>query len=285
MKNNIFKDRDELYEKIFNLLSRKKMTHTQIAKELKIGRRTVFTILNERNAPNINEIRKKEVIVTVRSLYEEGYPCIYIKERLNLKENISTIQRWLIKEGVEMTSHTARIRVIKNDLQKMLTEWHSVLDMSATDISKILNVSQPTISMWFKEWEIEINEKATKKNAKPNGEAILHHKFLKYQAGAKDRNLSFRISKKLFVKLTSQNCHYCNSQPLLLRNVKRKNGNITFYSNAYANGIDRINSKKGYVPRNVVSCCTICNKIKLMYNIDDFLQKCRKISSIHYVKE
>lgn len=36
------------------------------------------------------------------------------------------------------------------------------------------------------------------------------------------------------------------------------------------NGIDRINSKKGYTLDNTVSCCSTCNTAKLNMSLEDF---------------
>ena len=37
------------------------------------------------------------------------------------------------------------------------------------------------------------------------------------------------------------------------------------------NGIDRIDSSKGYTPDNVVPCCKICNKAKMDMDQKDFI--------------
>jgi hypothetical protein len=38
-------------------------------------------------------------------------------------------------------------------------------------------------------------------------------------------------------------------------------------------GIDRINSKLGYVDENVTTCCNMCNEMKLDYTLDEFKTK------------
>lgn len=74
-----------------------------------------------------------------------------------------------------------------------------------------------------------------------------------YKHGAKVRKIIFKLSFKYFVKIISQNCLYCNSEPEI-----RIRHRYTFLSN----GIDREDSKKGYVRGNVIPCCKICNKAK-----------------------
>lgn len=43
------------------------------------------------------------------------------------------------------------------------------------------------------------------------------------------------------------------------------------------NGIDRINSNKGYEKDNCVSCCPICNRMKLDLSLEDFYAHIEKI--------
>lgn len=58
------------------------------------------------------------------------------------------------------------------------------------------------------------------------------------------------ISKETFEKLSAQPCHYCGvSGP---------------------NGIDRIDSAKGYDPDNCVPACKHCNYVKGNLSLEDF---------------
>ena len=79
-----------------------------------------------------------------------------------------------------------------------------------------------------------------------------------YKKNAKRRNLDFQLTKEEFYNITSQPCHYC--------------GNFQNY-----NGIDRIDSTKGYYLQNCVPCCDICNKMKLNYSIDFWINHIEQI--------
>ena len=79
-----------------------------------------------------------------------------------------------------------------------------------------------------------------------------------YKKNAKSRNLIFEIKKEEFYNLTQQPCVYCGS----LENY---------------NGLDRLNSSIGYTIENVVPCCSICNKMKLDYSKEFFLEHIKKI--------
>ena len=62
-----------------------------------------------------------------------------------------------------------------------------------------------------------------------------------------------------WLEITTQPCYYC--------------GHIDLP----CNGIDRVDSNKGYEKNNCVPCCGVCNKMKSNYNIKDFIKKCKQI--------
>lgn len=47
------------------------------------------------------------------------------------------------------------------------------------------------------------------------------------------------------------------------------------------NGVDRMNNSLGYINKNCVSCCKICNYMKLEMSISEFLDKCATITKLH----
>lgn len=93
------------------------------------------------------------------------------------------------------------------------------------------------------------------------------NRYNNYKKNAKKRNLSFDLTKEQFYNLTTQPCNYCGE-----------------FIKEY-NGIDRINSSIGYTLDNCVSCCEICNKMKLDYNIDFWLEHMNKILKFYKKRE
>lgn len=83
-------------------------------------------------------------------------------------------------------------------------------------------------------------------------------KFSVYNRSAQDRNIAFDLSQTEFNKLTSGRCHYCGNSD----NV----------------GIDRLDSNKSYNITNCVSCCKICNRMKLNLECSVFLRQVKAIA-------
>lgn len=106
---------------------------------------------------------------------------------------------------------------------------------------------------------------------KPNGESVLHTSFLSYKIGAKRRNISFQIDETKFAELTSQNCHYCGTEP---KDLKPKKDS---FATRKMNGVDRVNSDIGYEQHNCVSCCKICNYMKQELSKKEFYSHITKI--------
>lgn len=90
-----------------------------------------------------------------------------------------------------------------------------------------------------------------------------------YKANAKLRGREWSISDQEACSLFASNCFYCGVAPFqhLKRDIRRYNG------------IDRVDSTKGYVPGNVVSACGICNKAKNNMSAYDFLTWAQRVSS------
>jgi len=46
-------------------------------------------------------------------------------------------------------------------------------------------------------------------------------------------------------------------------------------------GLDRVDNDLGYEPNNVVGCCSYCNAFKSNGTVEEFVERCRKISHRH----
>jgi len=108
-----------------------------------------------------------------------------------------------------------------------------------------------------------------KKDAEVGYKAILYV----YKKHAKDRGFTFNLGYEYFKELTKGNCHYCGVEPSQVYQLKNpKTGKIRSGIPITYNGIDRIDSTKGYFNDNVVSCCKVCNRAKSNLSLEDFKQ-------------
>lgn len=97
------------------------------------------------------------------------------------------------------------------------------------------------------------------------GEATFNQLWLRYSSGAKNRNIEFNLTKNEVKNITQQSCYYCGIKPSQIIKSDCENGDTIY------NGIDRLDSSKGYSLDNCVPCCGKCNTAKMAMSRDDFL--------------
>jgi len=107
-------------------------------------------------------------------------------------------------------------------------------------------------------------------NLKKWGESAFTNIYCGYRVGAKNRGLSFDLSRDELRNIISKPCHYCGTLP---NNEKKSRFNNGSY---YYNGIDRINSDIGYEANNIVPCCWQCNSSKGRMDYKEFIAWIRK---------
>lgn len=100
--------------------------------------------------------------------------------------------------------------------------------------------------------------------------------LIHYKLNARNRNRSWNLTDEQFKSLIHGNCYYCGCEP-----TSRYNKDYKRY--IVINGIDRLDSTKGYVPNNVVSCCEQCNVMKMDYSLESFRNKIQLIYD-HFIK-
>ena len=85
--------------------------------------------------------------------------------------------------------------------------------------------------------------------------------YSQYKSRAQKADFIFEISKEEYNLIIKQKCYLCHKKTL----------------NLHTNGIDRIDSKIGYVETNIKSCCSQCNYMKNNYEFDEFINKLKLI--------
>lgn len=109
-------------------------------------------------------------------------------------------------------------------------------------------------------------------------ESYLNSFYGDYKRSAKNRKLTFNLSKEYYSNLVQKDCYYCGDPPKL-KTWKNKVG-----IPLPIHGVDRIDSSKGYEEDNTVSCCATCNTMKMALPQAVFYQHCLKIVRKH-IKE
>ena len=102
-------------------------------------------------------------------------------------------------------------------------------------------------------------------------EVAFNNLFSHYKAQAKFRKREFFLTKKQFRKLIKGNCSYCGNSPFAIWQYKYRSSNVVY------NGIDRVDSNKGYTVDNCVSCCQHCNYMKRSFTLDEFINHVKKV--------
>src|SRR3990172_1274719 len=78
-----------------------------------------------------------------------------------------------------------------------------------------------------------------------------------YKKSAKSRGLEFDLTIEQFKGFWKAHCHYCGDRIETI-------------------GLDRRDSKIGYILGNIVPCCWTCNKAKSAMSDQEFVDLCRK---------
>ena len=93
-----------------------------------------------------------------------------------------------------------------------------------------------------------------------------------YKRNAFNRDLPFELTKDRLKELCSSDCSYCGCKPATKywQKAKKLSKERIRMSTMMVNGIDRVDSSKGYTEGNVVPCCKQCNYAKLDRTIEEF---------------
>lgn len=130
-------------------------------------------------------------------------------------------------------------------------------------------------SMGIRTPETDVRIKHTNENAK--------YAYLKRQlkASGRRRGYSFNLTINQIKELVTKKCHYCNSDPHqtvnILKNHALSQEKVEKYGEITYNGIDRIDSSKGYELDNVVTCCKKCNIAKHVQSTEEFKEHIRQL--------
>jgi hypothetical protein len=117
------------------------------------------------------------------------------------------------------------------------------------------------------------------------GESAFRDLWRRYILSAKNRGHLWELSELEVRKLFAGYCFYCDTPPSFVwpsPSIKSLKGSFLY------NGIDRTDNATGYIKRNCVSCCKLCNLMKQKLTQEEFLRQValiyRKASNVRPIE-
>lgn len=122
------------------------------------------------------------------------------------------------------------------------------------------------------------------KTRKAPGEVGLRSLICRYKIRAKSLKLEFSLSDNDFRRLSKECCNYCGCAPSQVigkqKSNKKNRSQISIENSLFIyNGLDRLDSKKGYIIDNVVACCKTCNIAKSSMSVNQFVEWIQKVAN------
>jgi hypothetical protein len=118
------------------------------------------------------------------------------------------------------------------------------------------------LSCHDKEIAVEAKRPERSRNYQAEKKANLETAFDAFKYRAMKRGLTVSITFEQFVNIVNKPCVYCG-----------------YYAEESAIGVDRIDSTRSYVIENCVSCCGVCNIMKLDHPLQYFTEHVLKIAA------
>jgi hypothetical protein len=122
-------------------------------------------------------------------------------------------------------------------------------------------------------------EKPRRKPVLKIGQSQKNALYRGYRYAAKQREIEFSLSVETFERLIALDCFYCGCKP------STKSRTLNRFGDFYYNGIDRLDSSKGYIEGNVVPCCKKCNLGKRDYSYEEFVNWIKRTADHLNAKE
>lgn len=114
--------------------------------------------------------------------------------------------------------------------------------------------------------------KAVPKKAKQHNLAE-REVYLRYKRRGRSGGKGFSLTFESFLELTQQECAYCLKPPFRIKT--HRDGDTFIY-----NGVDRIDSSRGYHLGNVQPCCRPCNVMKSDLTEDQFREHILRLAEL-----
>lgn len=93
-----------------------------------------------------------------------------------------------------------------------------------------------------------------------------------YRRNAKTRGYDWLLEKEDFLKIITSPCYYCGIEAGNISKARWGKDRIAKF-----NGIDRLDNFTGYIKKNCVACCRVCNCAKGELPIDEFYRWSKRL--------
>jgi hypothetical protein len=108
----------------------------------------------------------------------------------------------------------------------------------------------------------------------PGDSGSFNEIYRQYFCNARNRKISFSLSREQFREIAENSCRYCGASPKPYYAKYRAKLPRT---PCILNGIDREDNSKGYEVFNCVACCSLCNYMKRSISVEEFLSHIKRI--------
>lgn len=200
------------------------------------------------------DVKKKDKIIKTKTMIGNKYGKLTVVEELQLRDKYRKKHYNCLCDCGNF--HSTSGECLRNGKTKSCGCWKKTIPPT----NKILN---RTDALWFQLYNKTINIRS------------------------KNLNIPSDIEFDDFVKLSVDKCHYCGiKNSNTIRDYNRTGIEKKFISDTILkyNGIDRIDSDKGYTKDNAVACCFQCNRAKSDMKQDDFYQLITRIYNYNNLK-
>ena len=110
-------------------------------------------------------------------------------------------------------------------------------------------------------------------------EQTVHIKYSRCERSAIEKGFRFTLTLDQYISLIQAPCHYCGD--ISVYDKEDKNNGDGDMDTLYKNGIDRMDNSVGYLMENCVACCKMCNYMKHVFSVTDFLKRVEHI--VNYI--
>ena len=113
---------------------------------------------------------------------------------------------------------------------------------------------------YYREWRAKNKDRTKVHRARYHTKHPIRKRYWDYRYSAKVRGIEFGINYEDFITFWRKPCVYCGK---VVKTV----------------GLDRVDNTHGYLNNNIVSCCSVCNRMKGVLTMEEFIKHCRLIAN------